>query len=95
MAFLNLGAQKNKKAKKEWCSRLLDTYALQISHKAMQLWAKKSKDGKMFWLPLMMHMADSAEVAKKLWEHWVPQGVKQIITTGITESTKTTPLRTA
>jgi CRISPR-associated endonuclease/helicase Cas3 len=31
------------------------------------------------WLPLCAHMADSAEVAVKLWKTWIPNGVKQLI----------------
>lgn len=35
----------------------------------------------MLWLPLWVHMADSASVAQMLWNHWLPTGVKQAIST--------------
>jgi len=50
---------------------------------AQSLWAKKAKDGSEQWLPLTMHMADSAAVAKKLWNHWVADGVKRSIVSGL------------
>lgn len=34
----------------------------------------------MTWLPLAVHMADSAGVAKELWRSWLPMGVKQTLT---------------
>ena len=42
------------------------------------LWAKKSNNGA-YWLPLTIHFQDTAEVAKKLWNKWVPHNVKRII----------------
>jgi CRISPR-associated endonuclease/helicase Cas3 len=57
-----------------------------LSQKAQSLWAKKSKDGGFCWLPLAMHMADSAAIAQKLWNHWLAGGVKQVIDTGISEN---------
>ncbi len=50
-----------------------------ISDKSKVLWAKKSKDGRLLWLPLAMHMEDSAYIAKLLWKFWVPSGVKEVI----------------
>ena len=58
----------------------------ELSQKALSLWAKKSKDGSFFGLPLATHMADSAEVAQKLWKHWLSEGVKQAIGAGIAEN---------
>ena len=46
------------------------------------LWAKKSKEGS-YWLPLTVHLKDTAEVAKKLWSKWVPENVKQVIAASI------------
>lgn len=50
---------------------------------AQSLWAKKSKTGDLLWLPLSMHLADSAAIAKKLWNRWLSDGVKHTINAGI------------
>ncbi|MHC1787385.1 MAG: CRISPR-associated helicase Cas3' [Christensenellales bacterium] len=50
------------------------------------LWAKKAKDGRLCWLPLLIHLADSAQVARLLWRDWVPEGVKGAISGGLTAS---------
>lgn len=57
-----------------------------LSQKARSLWAKKSKDGSLFWLPLATHMADSAAVAQKLWNRWLSGGAKQAVDAGIAEN---------
>ncbi|QGT99547.1 CRISPR-associated helicase Cas3 [Candidatus Syntrophocurvum alkaliphilum] len=54
-----------------------------LSLAAQNLWAKKSyNDGMMLWLPLMIHMKDSAVVAERLWNCWLSKGVKNIISAG-------------
>lgn len=53
---------------------------------AQALWAKKAKDGNMLWLPLPYHLADAAEIARKLWNKWLSEGIKQAITEGIVEA---------
>ncbi len=55
----------------------------QLSLTSRQLWAKKSKDGAMLWLPLALHLSDSAAIAKKLWNCWLSPGVRQAIETGL------------
>lgn len=42
-----------------------------LSAKTRALWAKKSRDKQLEWLPLAVHMADSANVASHLWNHWL------------------------
>ncbi|MCL5993125.1 MAG: hypothetical protein M1552_02990, partial [Firmicutes bacterium] len=54
-----------------------------LSYEARSLWAKKSRDGSLFWLPLVTHMADSAAVAQKLWDHWLSEGAKLAIVSGL------------
>ncbi len=56
-----------------------------LSKAAQSLWAKKSNDGSLLWLPLAMHMADSAAIAQKLWNRWLPEGVQRGICAGIME----------
>lgn len=55
----------------------------QLSLSAQRLWAKKSRDGSLKWLPLTMHLADSAEIARKLWNRWLPDGIKCSIAAGL------------
>ena len=46
------------------------------------LWAKKEKDAPN-WLPLDVHLMDTAEIAKKLWRLWLPDSIKRVITSSI------------
>lgn len=50
-----------------------------ISLTSKSLWAKKARDGSALWLPLFVHLSDSAGVADKLWKGWVADGVKGAI----------------
>jgi CRISPR-associated endonuclease/helicase Cas3 len=43
------------------------------------LWAKKSRGGDNLWLPLTVHLADTVEMAGRLWRKWVPTGTKEAI----------------
>jgi CRISPR-associated endonuclease/helicase Cas3 len=43
------------------------------------LWAKTDQKDFNLWLPLYIHMSDSAEIAKRIWRCWVPQSLKNII----------------
>lgn len=46
----------------------------------MSLWAKKSdKDGQFSWLPLMVHLQDTMDVADFLWNHWLSIGQREWI----------------
>lgn len=51
--------------------------AKNLSSAAQSLWAKLSNYNN-DWLPLHMHMADSAEMARLLWCYWLPDGVKTL-----------------
>ena len=53
-----------------------------LSHMAQSFWAKKAKDGSLFWLPLFAHLADTAAVMQKLWDHWLPEGTRRVIADG-------------
>ncbi len=59
-----------------------------LSLAAQNLWAKKSHTGEMLWLPLVLHLADSAAVSKKLWNSWLSPGVRKVIETGLSEPEK-------
>lgn len=54
------------------------------------LWAKKKRiDGDYYWLPLYIHLEDTAYVSGLLWEHWLSDGVKENIYENIR---KTSPI---
>jgi CRISPR-associated endonuclease/helicase Cas3 len=59
-----------------------------FSPQARSLWAKKSRNGDLLWLPLPVHLSDTAEVAIKLWRRWVPDGVKRRIISGVRYGTE-------
>ncbi|MEU1278547.1 CRISPR-associated helicase Cas3' [Streptomyces sp. NPDC005805] len=53
-----------------------------LSAAARTVWAKHDNDrakGADRWMPLWRHMADSAAVAGKLWDEWLPRGVRRLI----------------
>ncbi|NCD09188.1 MAG: CRISPR-associated helicase Cas3' [Negativicutes bacterium] len=60
----------------------------ELSIAAKTLWAKKSKSDYMLWLPLVMHMSDSAWMARKLWRRWLPQSLKDLLTENIGEESE-------
>ena len=44
-------------------------------------WAKKREsNGRYYWLPLIQHLEDTKNIAGLLWEHWLNEGQKKIIT---------------
>ncbi|WP_019776147.1 CRISPR-associated helicase/endonuclease Cas3 [Streptococcus sobrinus] len=44
-------------------------------------WAKKKEEnGRLLWLPLTQHLEDTRNVADRLWEHWLGEGQKKLIT---------------
>ncbi len=53
------------------------TPELQLSIYA--LWGKKASNGDPRWLPLITHLADTAEIGKLLWDEWLCEGAKQNI----------------
>lgn len=59
-----------------------------FSSKARSLWAKKSRSGDLLWLPLPVHLSDTAEAARLLWARWVPAGVKRRLASGIASGTE-------
>lgn len=52
---------------------------LRLSRRAGALWGKSDRNENDEWLPLFMHMSDSAFVADKLWDCWVPKGTRFIV----------------
>ncbi|WP_455431579.1 type I-E CRISPR-associated protein Cse1/CasA [Streptomyces gelaticus] len=50
----------------------------QLSPAARTAWGKHDRATEE-WLPLWRHMADSAAVAGRLWDSWVPENVKALV----------------
>lgn len=47
-------------------------------------WAKKREiKGGYYWLPLIQHLEDTKNIAGLLWEHWLGDGQKKLITTSL------------
>ncbi|MFD2079663.1 CRISPR-associated endonuclease/helicase Cas3 [Actinopolymorpha cephalotaxi] len=49
---------------------------------AASVWAKSKRDDGS-WLALWRHLDDSAAVAGRLWDEWLPRAVKQVISAGL------------
>ena len=54
-------------------------FDVSLSVQARSLWGKSDYGVGESWLPLYVHMADSAGVASRLWDSWVPRSTKGII----------------
>lgn len=65
--------------------------ARELSPQARSLWGKLSLDGTNRWLPLWVHLADTAEIASILWQYWLPRHTKEIIAEGIIATKETLP----
>ncbi|MFJ8210642.1 type I-E CRISPR-associated protein Cse1/CasA [Streptomyces sp. NPDC096033] len=53
-----------------------------LTQAARSVWAKHvQQDAK--WLPLWRHMADSAAMAGRLWDEWVPHNVRRRVADGL------------
>lgn len=52
---------------------------LGLSTRAKAIWGKTNRTDDSEWLPLYVHMADSAAIAAKIWDTWVPRGTKEVI----------------
>lgn len=48
-----------------------------LSHATLSAWAKSDRDGGS--LSLVRHLADSAEVAKLVWDRWLPRHTRELI----------------
>ncbi|WP_225844908.1 CRISPR-associated helicase Cas3' [Streptomyces sp. HPF1205] len=49
-----------------------------LSKAARRTWGKHDRDTE-DWLPLRQHMADSAAVAGKLWDEWLPRNIRELV----------------
>lgn len=51
----------------------------ELSRQARAVWGKTDRADGTYWLPLYVHMADSLATAERIWDHWVPEGTKDVI----------------
>lgn len=52
----------------------------ELSAQACSLWGKTGgRDNPQLWLPLAVHMADTAETARLIWREWLASSVKRAI----------------
>lgn len=58
-----------------------DTYGPKLGDAARSAWGKTDRKGTspVGWLPLWRHLADSADVAGRLWDHWLSPAVRRRI----------------
>jgi len=62
------------------CESEHDNLAEALSAQARSLWAKTGAGEKRdLWSPLYVHMGDSACIARKLWDEWIPESVRRQI----------------
>jgi CRISPR-associated helicase Cas3/CRISPR-associated endonuclease Cas3-HD len=59
----------------------VNTGGPKLSDAARSVWGKTDRRGTspVGWLPLWRHLADSADVAGQLWDHWLSQAVRRRI----------------
>ena len=50
-----------------------------LSRPARALWAKSDYGEGDAWLPLYVHMYDSARVADRLWDAWIPRSTREML----------------
>lgn len=50
-----------------------------LSQAACSVWGKTDREDGEEWLPLYVHMSDSARVAARIWDDWLPGGTREII----------------
>lgn len=50
-----------------------------LSQQSLSIWGKSDRADNAEWLPLYVHMSDSKESAERLWDMWVPEGIKSCI----------------
>lgn len=57
---------------------LLTSGAIELSRRARALWAKTDSEDSSVWLPLYIHLSDTAHTMARLWEGWVSKNVRNL-----------------
>ena len=55
-----------------------------LSTATQRVWAKHVQTDEA-WLPLWRHMADSGAVAARLWDHWLPEQARRLVSADLPE----------
>lgn len=59
---------------------------VKLTKRELSLWAKKRvDDGKMLWLPLVVHLEDCSQVINWLFNQWLDSGQRQLLTQSTSE----------
>ena len=66
-----------------------------LSQRACRLWGKTSRDNQDIWVPLYVHLGDTAAIAEIMWERWVPNSSKNIIIRSIRETNQSISVEAA
>ncbi|MFF5447117.1 type I-E CRISPR-associated protein Cse1/CasA [Streptomyces sp. NPDC012888] len=53
-------------------------WSAELTPAARSVWAKYDQKAEK-WLPLWRHMADSAAMARRLWDEWTPHNVRELV----------------
>lgn len=56
----------------------LDSRTVTLSKQARSLWAKTDAEDGSVWLPLYIHLSDTALTMTHLWNEWVPKSVRSL-----------------
>ena len=56
----------------------LTSGAIELSRRARALWAKTDTEDSSVWLPLYIHLSDTARTMARLWDGWVPKNVRNL-----------------
>ena len=56
----------------------LTSGATELSRMARALWAKTDSEDSSVWLPLYIHLSDTAHTMARLWDGWVPKNVRNL-----------------
>ena len=62
---------------------MIDKNSNTLSRQTSVLWGKSGPKDSDLWLPLHLHLADTAAIARILWDEWVPKGTKKSIAKGV------------
>lgn len=56
----------------------LTSGAIELSRRARALWAKTDSEDSSVWVPLYIHLSDTAHTMARLWDGWVPKNVRNL-----------------
>ena len=66
--------------------RGINPMPVKLTNRELSLWAKKRvDDGEMLWLPLVVHLEDCSQVINWLFNHWLDNGQRQLLTQSTSE----------